>query len=383
MKHKLLLITFTLIFLFSCEKKQEVETIVRQFVAQKIPDRREVVFDVNVESKDGKLALTGQTDSETLKAKLVGSLQAFKFDDQIVVLPDSSVGSYKFGLANLSVANLRARPAHSAELTTQVLMGTPLKILKKEQGWYMVQTPDHYISWVDDGGLTLITEEELEVWRKVSRAIILSELEFMTSGISNPSEIISDLTMGNIVEVIGQEGNYLNVRLPDGRSGFIPQSCCLDLEKFKNSVHPEKDSLMKLSKSFTGRPYLWGGTSSRAMDCSGFTKMVYYMHGVILARDASLQTKHGTLIQPNESLNNFEPGDLLFFGRDSSHVSHVAMSLGGDVYINASGKITENSFNPEKDNYSKSRKNGFIRCRRIFGNEGTEGIQLIKDHPWY
>ena len=44
----------------------------------------------------------------------------------------------------MSVANLRGKPAESAELLSQAILGTPLRLLKKERGWYYVQTPDDY-----------------------------------------------------------------------------------------------------------------------------------------------------------------------------------------------------------------------------------------------
>jgi gamma-D-glutamyl-L-lysine dipeptidyl-peptidase len=69
------------------------------------------------------------------------------------------------------------------------------------------------------------------------------------------------------------------------------------------------------------------------MDCSGFTKMVYFMHGIILARDASLQVRHGQPVNPGDSFENLQPGDLLFFGRKANEeqperITHVAISKG-------------------------------------------------------
>ena len=68
------------------------------------------------------------------------------FEDQIEMLPSEKLGEKKFGVINLSVANIRSKPDHPAELATQSILGTPIKILKKgEDGYYLVQTPDNYI----------------------------------------------------------------------------------------------------------------------------------------------------------------------------------------------------------------------------------------------
>ena len=48
-------------------------------------------------------------------------------------------------------------------------------------------------------------------------------------------------------------------------------------------------------------PYLWGGTSGKGMDCSGFTKEVYFRNGMILSRDASQQVRAGEEIETDTS----------------------------------------------------------------------------------
>ena len=55
-----------------------------------------------------------------------------------------------------------------------------------------------------------------------------------------------------------------------------------------------EESICKVARTFLGLPYLWGGSSAKAVDCSGFVQSVYFMNGLILPRDASLQALHGT-----------------------------------------------------------------------------------------
>lgn len=111
------------------------------------------------------------------------------------------------------------------------------------------------------------------------------------------------------------------------------------------------------------------------------------MNGIILARDASLQVRHGQLVEADESMSQFQPGDLLFFGRMTSdsteRITHVAISTGKTEFIHASGRVRENSFNPASEIYSSYRRESYVRAKRITGSEGTEGIQWVKEHPWY
>ncbi|MCF6333149.1 MAG: C40 family peptidase [Draconibacterium sp.] len=377
------------IILFSCNvsKRNEAEKIIHKFQAENVLDRRETIFDISAVFEKGKTVIKGETDNPELKGQLLVALKPLKFTDEIVLLPDSTVGNKIFGLINLSVANLRSKPTHSAELASQALLGTPVKILKTRNGWFLIQTPDKYISWVDAAGIEPISEEQLTKWKQ-SKRIIYSGDNTMVYETENMKIPVSDVTMGNLVEETSRNYRTINVRLPDGRTGFISKVNWIDFEHFKNTVKPDTTQLKQMAIQFTGRPYLWGGTSARAMDCSGFIKTLYFMNGIILARDASLQTKYGNLVDTHKNFTALQTGDLLFFGRKRTpelpeKVTHVALSLGGTEYIHAAGKVKRNSFNSESKVYSKPRINSFVRARRIIGATKQDGIQQLKTHPWY
>ena len=386
MKYQILLLVLFLFASCGVDNRKEAENIIAEFEKENIADKRETVFDVYPAFEQGDLVLRGEISNPQKKQELSDAFGSLKFRDEITLLPDSTVGEKTFALVNLSVANLRAEPRHSAELITQALMGTPVKVLKKKNGWYMIQTPDNYISWVDPAGITPFTQDELQNWRQTERVIFTGNFAevFSDERLEQP---LSDVCMGNILEVVNQGRRQLELRFPDGRTGFTANSGWKDFETFKNEIQPDTTNIINLARQFMGRPYLWGGTSSRAMDCSGFSKMVYFMNGVILARDASLQVKHGQLIEAGESFSQFQPGDLLFFGRlnpdSTQRITHVAISTGGTEFIHASGMVKENSFNPSSEIYSEYRRESFMRARRIIGSEGTEGIRRINEHPWY
>ena len=386
---KILTILLFSLIIFSCKvsDRTDAEKIVADFRAQHVTDTRETVFNVDVEFKKGKLVFKGETDNPSLKRRLLNNLQAFKFEDKIVVLPDSTVGDKTFGLINLSVANLRSEPKYSAELATQALMGTPVKILKKTGGWYRIQTPDRYISWIDSGSLVPVTEGELAEWKSSERILFTdnNSTVYQTNKLKQP---VSDITMGNILMETERGTWTIKVGLPDGRTGYVRKENWTNFNEFKNSVQVDTTMLRGLAKQLIGRPYMWGGTSVRAMDCSGFVKSLYFMNGIILARDASLQTNYGLLINTENDFSQLQTGDLLFFGRkqegeQKEKVTHVALSLGNTEYIHASGRVKTNSLNPSSDVYSEYRKNSFIRARRIIGRSNESGIQLLKNHPWY
>lgn len=93
------------------------------------------------------------------------------------------------------------------------------------------------------------------------------------------------------------------------------------------------DALLAEALSHQGAPYVYGGTTPRGFDCSGFTSYVFRTAlGIELPRTAAAQSGLGSSV----SLDALEPGDLLFWGRGSG-VYHVAVYVGEGNYVHAAG----------------------------------------------
>jgi cell wall-associated NlpC family hydrolase len=389
MNRKNILILLLSLLLFSCHinKRQKAIELIQKFEQEKAIDKSETVFNIAASFNHGHLVLTGETDNQRLKNDLLSSLKNLKPADQITVLPDSTVGNKIFGLINLSVANLRSAPSHSAELITQALLGTPVKILKVKGSWYKIQTPDKYISWVDGAGIQSITQKQFANWKLSKRVIYTADngLIYKTNTFKVP---VSDVTMGDIIEETGRNYLAIKVQLPDGRTGFTKLKNWADFKNFKNNTTPDSTKMKRMAEQWNGRPYLWGGTSVRAMDCSGFVKTLFFMNGLILPRDATQQARYGDPVDTKTNFDEVVTGDLLFFGKKATtesaeKITHVALSFGGTEYMNEAGRMKMNSFNPASNIYSEYRKNSFLRAKRIIGSADTFGVLQLKNHPWY
>jgi len=81
-----------------------------------------------------------------------------------------------------------------------------------------------------------------------------------------------------------------------------------------------------------GTPYQWGGDEPGGFDCSGLTEAAYQSAGIQLPRTAQQQYDAGPPVPPGRPL---EPGDLVFFGGDSTHVEHVGILLNSAEMIDA------------------------------------------------
>jgi cell wall-associated NlpC family hydrolase len=315
-------------------------------------------------------------------------LNEYKISEQIEVLPEAELEGKIFGIINLSVANLRTKPDHQEEMATQALLGTPIKVLKKEKGWYLVQTPDDYISWIDSDGFYRLNYDSLTEWNSAEKIIFTDDFGFSYSKPDENSERITDLVIGDILKYSGEENGFCKVIYPDGKTAFINSGSCKLFNKWLSEVNPTDENILKTARTFMGIPYLWGGTSIKGMDCSGFTKMAFYLNGVILPRDASQQVHTGEPVDTEERLENLQPGDLLFFGRketDTSkeRITHVAIYIGDGDYIHASGKVRINSFAKDKPNYNAYRDDSFVRAKRVLNSIGSNGATTILNNKFY
>lgn len=104
---------------------------------------------------------------------------------------------------------------------------------------------------------------------------------------------------------------------------------------------------MKISEyllSFVGRPYIWGGDGSGecdgGFDCSGLVLEGLWAFGLYGGSDTTAQGLYKSLraegwIPVPRFLEN--DGDVLFFGKDTAHITHTAMALGDGLMVEAGG----------------------------------------------
>ena len=358
----------------------EIQSVQKQFV----PDKRVAILDISLnDTLKPIITLKGETNLPEGKIAIIKLLKTkgIQFVDSIRVLPDAALGDKIWGLATLSVSSMRSKPDHAAEMITQALMGTPLKVLDFKDGWYRVQTPDYYLGWMDGRGLKRLTSAELDRWKKSNRYVYnrITGNAFVSS--NRKSWPVTDLVMGDLLEVEAVGNGFLKIRIPDSRIGFVKKSDCLSWHKWTGQK-PDVKAIIAVAKQLMGVPYLWGGTSCKEVDCSGMTKTAYFSQGIILARDASQQARYGEHPDFND-LQSLLPGDLLFFGRSAQRITHVGLYLGNDKYINAAGLVCINTVNPKAPDFTTSDRKDLVAAGRIMNSLNTEGIILVKDHPWY
>ena len=354
-----------------------------------VPDLREGIFDAELVQGGSGMILKGETTVPEAKAAITSLLDhdGVHFTDSLKLLPDSSEITKPWGLVNVSVCNIRFSSSFEAEMVSQALLGTPVRIIKKDGGWLLIQTPDLYLGWVISDAIAAMTPDDHEKWKFSPRLFYKSKTgEIYSDGYMKKS--VSDIVAGCILEITGRSNKGYDIRLPDGRTGFIPSGMAVLLEDITVQKYLNSSNLLTTAESFTGIPYLWGGTSSKGFDCSGFVKTVYFLNGMILDRDASQQFQYGIRLRARrESISDsLRKGDLLFFGsgqRGRARASHVGMYIGDTEFIHCSGMVRINSLDSTRANFSRFRRDSFLGVRRIIGAPYGKGIQPVLEHPWY
>ncbi|MEU8533159.1 C40 family peptidase [Streptomyces parvulus] len=94
------------------------------------------------------------------------------------------------------------------------------------------------------------------------------------------------------------------------------------------SYGTKADKALAFARAQIGKPYVWGATGPGSYDCSGLTQAAWKAAGVSLPRVTYDQVNAGTTVPVSQA----QPGDLVFFYDD---LSHVGLYIGNGMMIHA------------------------------------------------
>ena len=371
---------------FACQKSQtdDIKKIINEVKNQFAPDLRTAIFDITYKNN----VLSGETNIEDAKIELLKKMENSKISvkDKITILPSKELEGKIYGIVNVSVCNIRSKENNSAELSTQSLLGHPLRIYKKND-YYFVQTTDNYLGWLGGNELVTMNEAKYKVWQSAKKVIFLNESGFSYSKPDVNSMRVSDLVITNLLKYLGEKNEFTKVEYPDGRQAYVLSSQCELFDKWKSLTQPTAENILKSAYRFIGDPYLWGGYSAKMMDCSGLSKTVFFLNGILLPRDASQQVFVGETVTENvEEYEKLKPADLVFFGYNKNgkeRITHVGIYIGNGKYIHQPGPVKINSFKKSDPDFSDYRYHTFKRAQRILTSLNKNGVKLVKDCEFY
>lgn len=332
----------------------------------------------------------------------------------VMVIAFTGYGQTKrMAVTALSENMMRLNPDYESPLETQALMGTIVEIIGEESYWRQVVTPEPYTAWCTNLGLVEMTAEQINEYKAAPKYICTVQHSGVYETPSVKSRRLSDLSMGNLLRIVYKEGKkvkpsvkkkWAEVMLPDGRKGWTPAA---DLKPFAEWAGKQKltaENIVNTAMQFEGTPYLWGGASSKGLDCSGLVRLTFMMNGHLLPRNASQQVNHGReiIMECNHSITpdsdklyqemltrtkHLQPGDLVFFGSPETFwskekITHVGIYIGNGRIIHASHKVRVNSLIPgQKDYYENSHR--LLKARRFINWQGPGMIPIIQSPAYF
>ncbi|HNW59640.1 MAG TPA: C40 family peptidase [bacterium] len=347
---------------------QQAQDIIDQIGQALAPDPRLALYVVHAALHGDTLVVSGETSvaaaHDSLQAQL-GRMQCSPRRCSVALLPACAPGSRCAGIVTVSTALLRRGPSEKEEIINQGLLGDALTILRDASYFHLVQLADGYIGYMDGGSVAAMSRDELATWQQRPKVIYWKKWGEIHSARKAESYPVSDIVLGASVAVVKKEGKWLRVALPDGREGYVLRKEVMDAADFARQPKPRPKELAETARQFLGYPYFWGGLSTKGFDCSGLTRTVYKLHGIQLPRDANMQVHAGQPVRYDSTYAALQPGDLLFFGRNIEHITHVGMYLGEGKFIHAGDLVLINSLRPRDPDFNPRRARDLRAVRRI------------------
>jgi NlpC/P60 family protein len=134
---------------------------------------------------------------------------------------------------------------------------------------------------------------------------------------------------------------------------------------------------------YVGVPYVWGGSTPRGFDCSGFVQYVYRENGVALPRTSRQMAHAGRRLIAD--FGSLREGDLMLFRGRGGVINHVALYAGRNRILHSSSSgngVRYDNLSSRRGQYYRSH---FVVARRVTenGQSLVESIAtLIRKYPF-
>lgn len=259
---------------------------------------------------------------------------------------------------------MRAEASEESSVLKKLDNGVQVEVLDTLDGWYQVSYQD-LTGYVSSQYLELAEEEPTDqalapladIPAKVAAepepiyVRVVSGPLNIRSGPGTDYEKVGKLYTGKIVETQGVQDGWYKIE-----SGYISAEYVIQADPTEATLGQE---IVDYALQFLGCRYVYGGSSPKGFDCSGFTSYVYKQFGYNLNRTASDQLDNGTPVSKEE----LQPGDLVMFKEGGSkRASHVGMYIGNGQIIHAS---TASVGVVISDLYSSYYVRTYVGARRI------------------
>jgi pimeloyl-ACP methyl ester carboxylesterase len=360
------------VFAFLARRGDDANDTLYRLRRTQYADERASIFEARVEG-GGRLA--GQVLTEDQRRVVLAALPAAPAEDDLKVLLSADT---PWALVNWAVTDLRREPSRQSERVSQALLGEPLRILEERSDWARVRlVQDGYMGWVQAAALCRCAEATALGYVSAADVTVQAELaEAYLAPTAAAEARAGKAPFGVSLPASAWRDGWVALRLPDGRIWWVMENDVVPWAQRPGPVAAGIAATLNLIRRNAGVPYLWGGRTPFGYDCSGLAQTFLRFLGIAAPRDADQQYRTGAPVE-----GALQPGDLLFFGEDDgdpvqgelterfSRITHVAISLGGDLFIHANGSasaVSYNSFDPASPLYRPWLREHFAGGRRFW-----------------
>lgn len=271
------------------------------------------------------------------------------------------------GVVNTSVLNVREWASQDATIIGKLSDGTKVDIIEASDNWYTISyngasafVVSKYIDVINEDAAYTPSTSGLTMYGEVWYGKVTADVLNVRADASFDARICRKLNRDHRVEVRGEQGDFYIIENGEWNA-FVAKEYIAQIsqEEWNAPVSNGSSDVVNTAKQYLGVPYVYGGSSPKGFDCSGFTSYVFAQFGANLSRTASGQANNGTWVAKGD----LQPGDLLLFGPYSGGgIGHAGIYIGDGNMIHSPKPGKSVCIESINSSYYSSR---YVMARRI------------------
>ena len=210
---------------------------------------------------------------------------------------------------NFSILNIHEKPNRKSNLSSQMIYGEKFKIIHKKNNWLKIKTSfDNYTGYIKNKNFIIKLNPKYKIYSLKSNIFKKINKRFKKTN--------KFLYFASRISKIKENKNFIEFE----KNKWIKKK---DLKKID---HIEKN-YNKIFKLFLNSKYLWGGKTTKGIDCSSLIQIYFFYNQFFFPRDTKDQIKFCN----KKKGKNYSKGDIIFWK------GHVGICLDKSKFIHAYG----------------------------------------------
>ena len=210
---------------------------------------------------------------------------------------------------NFSILNIHEKPNRKSNLSSQMIYGEKFKIIHKKNNWLKIKTSfDNYTGYIKNKNFIIKLNPKYKIYSLKSNIFKKINKRFKKTN--------KFLYFASRISKINENKKFIEFE----KNKWIKKK---DLKKID---HIEKN-YNKIFKLFLNSKYLWGGKTTKGIDCSSLIQIYFFYNQFFFPRDTKDQIKFCN----KKKGKNYSKGDIIFWK------GHVGICLDKSKFIHAYG----------------------------------------------